>query len=328
MQSASRETRVDGARGVTLDSIDEELIKLLVADGRAAYADLGARVELSGDAVRERLKRLISEDVIKVVGSVSAPTLGLGSFALVGITANGPVQPIARALTELPATDLVVQTAGMFDIIAELVGRDDREILQVLDESVRTIPEVGRCLVMQYLSVEKYAAGGPRQILLGGGRHVGSPKPEVREDLDDADRALAAVLQQDGRASYRQLAEQSGVPYASARRRVVRLLERGVVRIVTVTNQILFSHRVQAGIGVRVHGPIPEAVRQLKELPEVEVVVATTGPYDLLIEASCASRADLYDLTGTKLRSVPGVMSTETFNYINIHKLPYTWADL
>ncbi|WP_416071422.1 Lrp/AsnC family transcriptional regulator [Streptomyces sp. ME02-8801-2C] len=60
-----------------------------MADGRAGYAELGARVELSGDAVRERLKRLIADDVIQVIGSVSPTTVGLDSFALVGITVPG-----------------------------------------------------------------------------------------------------------------------------------------------------------------------------------------------------------------------------------------------
>jgi Lrp/AsnC family transcriptional regulator for asnA, asnC and gidA len=149
-----------------------------------------------------------------------------------------------------------------------------------------------------------------------------------REEFDDADRALVAVLQQDGRASFKELAEQSGVPYASARRRVLRLLERGVVRIVTITNQLLYGRRVQAGIGLRVQGPIPEVVRRLESIEEVEVVTATTGPYDLLLEVSCASRADMYRLTGTVLRQIEGITSTETFSYIDIHKLPYTWTAL
>lgn len=314
--------------GAALDSVDEKLIKLLTANGRAAYADLGAGVGLSGDAVRERLKRLIADDVIQVVGSVPAPLLGLESFALLGITVNGPALPIARALNALPAADLVVQTAGVFDIVAELVARDDRELLRILDESVRTLPGVAQCLTMQYLSVEKYEPTGSHHVLLGGSRQHAPTSHRSADELDEADRALIRVLQQDGRASYRQLAEQSGVPYASARRRVLRLLDSGVVQIVTITNQLLYGHRVQAGVGVRVQGPIPEVVERLRQVPEIDVVAATTGPYDLLLEVSCADRASLYRLTGSVLRGIPGVLTTETFNYIDIHKLPYTWSAL
>ncbi|MBA2946738.1 Lrp/AsnC family transcriptional regulator [Streptomyces himalayensis] len=327
-QSETRSPKDSKAPGGLLDAVDRQLVELLVADGRAGYAELGARVELSGDAVRERLKRLIADDVIKVVGSVSPATVGLDSFALVGITVSGPALPVARALAELPEADLVVQTTGMFDIIIELVCRDDREMLQVLDESVRSVLGVHTCMAMHYLSVEKYAPEGSQQLLVGGGRPGNSAGPDARGDFDDADRALVAVLQQDGRASFKELAEQSGVPYASARRRVLRLLERGEVRIVTITNQLLYGRRVQAGVGLRVQGPIPDVVQYLSDIDEVEVVAATTGPYDLLLEVSCASRADLYRLTGTVLRQISGITSTETFSYIDVHKLPYTWTAL
>ncbi|MEV7385993.1 Lrp/AsnC family transcriptional regulator [Streptomyces sp. NPDC091215] len=309
--------------------MDERLIRLLIADGRAGYAELGTRVALSGDAVRERLKRLINEDVIKVVGSVSPATMGLHSFALVGITVSGPALPVARALAVLPATDLVVQTTGMFDIIAEFVCGDDRELLRVLDESVRALPGVGKCLAMQYLSIEKYAPEGSQQLLVGGGHRSAPPDSEMpRERFDKDDRALIAALQQDGRASFKELAEHSGMSYASARRRVLRLLEHGVVKIVTITNQLLYGRRMQGGVGLKIQGPVPEVVCHLRDIGEVEVVAATTGPYDLVLEVNCADRAALYNLTGTVLRTIPGVVSTETFNYIDIHKLPYTWTAL
>ncbi|MET8080309.1 Lrp/AsnC family transcriptional regulator [Streptomyces sp. NPDC005303] len=327
-RSASRSSKGNEVPGGLVDAVDQQLVKLLVADGRAGYAELGARVDLSGDAVRERLKRLIADDVIQVIGSVSPATVGLDSFALVGITVRGPVLPVARALAEIPEADLVVQTTGMFDIIVELVCRDDQELLRVLDESVRVIPGVLTCMAMQYLSVEKYAPEGSQQLLVGGGRPSIATSAGTREEFDDSDRALIAVLQRDGRATFKELAEQSGVPYASARRRVMRLLERGVVRIVTITNQLLYGRRVQAGVGLRVQGPIPDVVHALRQIDEVEVVAATTGPYDLLLEVSCASRADLYHLTGTALRQIAGITSTETFSYIDIHKLPYTWTAL
>ncbi|MFF7982693.1 hypothetical protein ACFZDK_26825 [Streptomyces sp. NPDC007901] len=61
--------------------------------------------------------------------------VGLDSFTLVGITVEGPALPVARALAELWETDLVVQTTGMFGIIAELVCRNDRELLRSLMDS-------------------------------------------------------------------------------------------------------------------------------------------------------------------------------------------------
>ncbi|MEV0408944.1 Lrp/AsnC ligand binding domain-containing protein [Actinoallomurus sp. NPDC050550] len=75
------------------------------------------------------------------------------------------------------------------------------------------------------------------------------------------------------------------------------------------------------GWRLRVQGTIPDVARQLQDIDEVEVVTATTGPYDLVLEVNCTSPADLYRLTGTVLRQASGVTSTETFRYIDIQKL-------
>jgi Lrp/AsnC family transcriptional regulator for asnA, asnC and gidA len=311
-----------------LESIDEQLIELLLSDGRASYADLGAHVGLSGDAVRDRLRRLGDRGVVQVVGSVSAPMLGLDSFALIGITVDGSGHAVAQRLSELPNADLVVQTAGIFDVVVELVCRDDIDLLAVLDEHIRTIPGVGTCNVMVYLSVGKYTPGGPRNALIAAARDPRGPEGPRLADLSESDRALIALLQENGRATYQQLASVSGLNYASARRRVKRLLDEGIVHVATIVNPLVYSHRTMAGVGINISGPIPPVVDAIAELPQVEMIVVTTGRYDAVLEVSCRDRQDLAELIGTSLRSISGVRSTHTFGYVHFHKLPYTWSGL
>ncbi|MFZ0324969.1 MAG: Lrp/AsnC family transcriptional regulator [Actinomycetes bacterium] len=50
------------------------------------------------------------------------------------------------------------------------------------------------------------------------------------EHLDDADRAIVALLSADGRTSYTDLAKATGLSTSAAHQRVRRLEERGVVR--------------------------------------------------------------------------------------------------
>jgi DNA-binding Lrp family transcriptional regulator len=311
-----------------LEALDNRLVELLLADGRASYAELGAQLGLSGDAVRERVRRLCDRGVVEVVGSVSAPMLGLDSFALVGITVNAPAYEVAQQLSKIETVDLVVQTAGIFDIVAELVCHDDVDLLGALDGHIRTLPGVIGCQVMMYLSVGKYTPGGPRNALIAAARDPrGADAPRL-SDLSDADRALIELLQENGRASYQQLASVSGLTYASARRRVKRLLDEGVVHVVTIVNPLVYSHRTMAGVGVTISGPIPPVVAALAELPQVEMIVVTTGMYDVLLEVSCRDRQDLAELIGTTLRTIDGVRSTQTFSYVHFHKLPYMWSGL
>ncbi len=48
-----------------LDEYDQEIINLLIEDGRMSYADLGRRVNLSRAAVRERVRALQERGVIE-----------------------------------------------------------------------------------------------------------------------------------------------------------------------------------------------------------------------------------------------------------------------
>lgn len=305
-----------------LGEIDRALVDLLKIDGRMSLSDLGSHLNLSGDAVRERLKKIEAQGLISIIGSVAPAVLGFSTFALLALRVQGPVLPAAETIAGVAAADLVVCVAGKYDILAQLVCRDDEEFLSVVDTQIRTIPGLEVAEVFTYLSVDKYAAGFPQEASPGGNDRGELPR------LDDADRALIKTLQADGRATYRALEEASGLTYSSTRRRVKALLDEGVVRIVTVENPLLVGASVQAGIGIQIDGRLNAAREAIMELPEVEVAVSTAGSFDLMLEVTCPDKRALNELAGERLRAIPGIARTQTFQYLRLVKLPYTWAGL
>lgn len=75
---------------LTLEAADERLIELLIIAGRMAYVDFSTQVELSGVAARNRLCRLIGNEIFQVIDSISAAPPGPDSFALGTLTVDGP----------------------------------------------------------------------------------------------------------------------------------------------------------------------------------------------------------------------------------------------
>ena len=65
--------------------------------------------------------------------------------------------------------------------------------------------------------------------------------------------------------------------------------------------------------------------RGLAEFQEVDYVVISAGSLDLLVEVVCADDDQLLD-TVSRIRSVPGVESTETFLYLGLRKQTYAWG--
>lgn len=299
---------------VALDPVDRQLLALLLENGRASAADLAGTVGLSGDAVRERVRRLIDSGVVEIVGSVSPATVGLTVIALVGLKVNGPAAALGADLAAVELIDFVACTAGSFDLFVEIVASSYDEILSVLDEQVRVHPEVQATEVFLYLSMEKWSvhstlhpsAGPPRQ-------------------LDSDERAIIDTLRHDGRLSYRALAEQTGINYATARRKAIALLDSGIVRITTNINRMATGENLLAAVGVRIEGPIAPAIEALRQMDEISVIVASSGRFDLLLDVAAPSEKAMRTLVLESIRAVPGVVATETFSYLRVLKMPFSW---
>lgn len=313
-----RSTAVLGGEYVAGSSVDQQLVDLLKSDPRASYADLGVQVGLSGDAVRDRLKRLMAQGQLQIVGSVSPAVYGFHTFALVALKVHSSNRLAGELLSAIDRADLVVSVAGRYDFIVQLACRDDDELLGILDE-MRSIEGAVVEEVFTYLAVEKY----PTEKYSAHG--AAAPQDESAIALlTEADRALIRRLQLDGRASFRDLHEASGLTYTSTRRRVRWLLESGVVQVLAIENPLRGS--TQAMVGMNVQGPLGPVNDALQRLPEVEVVIGATGSFDLLVEVTCTNRLELARLVGEDLRSIAGVSRLSTFPYLEVVKLPYAWA--
>ena len=82
----------------------------------------------------------------------------------------------------------------------------------------------------------------------------------------------------------------------------------------------------QAMIGVRVTGDTTAVAEHLASIPAVDYVVLTAGSFDILAEVVCENDDDLISLLNTRIRSIEGVSSTETFVYLRLQKQFYNWG--
>jgi Lrp/AsnC family transcriptional regulator for asnA, asnC and gidA len=150
-----------GERGLTLDDVSKAIIAELQKDGRRAYAAIGKAVGLSEAAVRQRVQRLLDHGVMQIVAVTDPLEVGFLRQAMIGITVEGPLEPVADALAEMDEIDYVVVTAGGFDLLAEVVCENDEHLLDVLSNRIRAIEGVRRTESFVYLRLRKqtYAWG-------------------------------------------------------------------------------------------------------------------------------------------------------------------------
>jgi Lrp/AsnC family transcriptional regulator for asnA, asnC and gidA len=153
-----------------------------------------------------------------------------------------------------------------------------------------------------------------------------SRKSAAGPELDDIAWRIIEQLQEDGRRSYGAIARAVGLSEAAVRQRVARMTEAGVVQIVAVTDPLRVGAHRQAMVGVRVAGALEPVADALSEMPETIYVVLCAGGFDLLCEVVCDDDEHLAELLASRIRSIPGVRSTETFVYLQLRKESYRWG--
>jgi Lrp/AsnC family transcriptional regulator for asnA, asnC and gidA len=144
--------------------------------------------------------------------------------------------------------------------------------------------------------------------------------------LDETSKRIIEQLQEDGRRPYAAIGKAVGLSEAAVRQRVQRLLDSGVMQIVAVTDPLQVGFSRQAMIGIRVDGDMNAVADRLADMPEVEYVVVTAGSFDIMIEVVCEDDDHLLDLLAHRIRSLPGVRTTETFVYLKLRKQLYNWG--
>jgi Lrp/AsnC family transcriptional regulator for asnA, asnC and gidA len=142
--------------------------------------------------------------------------------------------------------------------------------------------------------------------------------------VDELDRKIIEALQDNGRESFRRIAARLGVSVGTIRARYARLTSEGILQVVAVTNPLGLGFD-QALVGIKTSGAPGDVADEIAQWPEADYVVVTAGQFDLVVEVVAADRRELLDLTN-RMRALDGVVTTETFFYLEMWKQLYDWG--
>lgn len=138
-------------------------------------------------------------------------------------------------------------------------------------------------------------------------------EPEVRP-LDPIDRTILRLLQEDGRASIRSVAERVHVSRANAYSRINRLIEDGVIRGFTArVDHERAGQGASAYITLKIVQNSWRTVREkLVTLPGVVHIALVSGDFDVLLLVHTVDNRSLRELVLTRLQAIEEVLSSRT----------------
>jgi Lrp/AsnC family transcriptional regulator for asnA, asnC and gidA len=147
-----------------------------------------------------------------------------------------------------------------------------------------------------------------------------------RDLVDDTSKAIIEQLQEDGRRPYSTIGKAIGLSEAAVRQRVQKLIDHDVMQIVAVTDPMQIGFARQAMIAISATGDVEAIAEQLAKIDEVDYIVVTAGSVDLLVEVVVEDDDHLLRLVNGRIRTIEGVIRTESFLYLKLVKQTYNWG--
>jgi len=154
---------------------------------------------------------------------------------------------------------------------------------------------------------------------------------------DTTDKALIALLGDDGRLPLVEAATVAGISRPTVASRLRTLIADGVLRVAGLVDGAHLSGITVALVGLTVEKHrLDEKVEQIATIPCVVWAAVVTGRYDIMAQIATEEGFNgLYDFLNVSLRAVGGISSSEVFVVMKSrhhwmllpHGIQDKWAD-
>jgi Lrp/AsnC family transcriptional regulator, regulator for asnA, asnC and gidA len=139
-----------------LDEIDHQIISILQQDGRAPLAQIAKQLNVSAGMIRIRYNRLVEMGVLRVVAITNPLRMGFQTMAMIGIKVDGnKLLEISEKIAALEEVIYLIVVSGAYDILAEVVCRDQNHLLQFLTGRLYKIDGIRASESFMHLKIVK-----------------------------------------------------------------------------------------------------------------------------------------------------------------------------
>ncbi|WP_347923848.1 Lrp/AsnC ligand binding domain-containing protein [Pontimicrobium sp. SW4] len=134
--------------------------------------------------------------------------------------------------------------------------------------------------------------------------------------IDGIDKKILRALMNDARTPVLEIARQVGISGAAIHQRLRKLEKSGLLAgSKFMINPKTLGYTTMAFVGIFLDKAMsnPDAVRQLKKIPEVLECHYTTGNWSIFVKILCKDNEHLMHVLNSDIQTISGVSRTETF---------------
>jgi DNA-binding Lrp family transcriptional regulator len=300
------------------DAADLKICEALRENGRMSGREIAERSSISEANVSRRLAKLVDDGAIRVLGFVPPPLMGLQAQGLLLLRCKGDPGPSAARLAADPNVHWCGTAFGAFDLVIYFAVPTARDVISLVDRTLAGDDNLRSVMIAPILDV-----WSPQDSNRTGPAVPKSHLPGVHT-LDAIDRGMVRSLQRDGRASFADLADATGISATSAADRFRRLQTAGIIQIIALPDPLRLGNLVQGTACLRVHGSIRGVMEGVARLGKSGWILGAGGPFGVIADLFVRGEAELNAWRSAALL-LPGVSGLEICLHRTIHRQDYAW---
>ncbi|MBB6405276.1 Lrp/AsnC family transcriptional regulator [Arthrobacter sp. AZCC_0090] len=299
------------------DELDLALLESLQRAPRAPWALISQVLDVAPITLARRWDRLRDAGLawVSATPGPAFQTVGVTAFVLMWCRPRLR-ENLAVRLQNDPSVATLEITGGAPDLAITVFSRSLYSLHESVLSRLGRYPGVDRVEVSIVTTL--YGEGSRWRLRALDTSQVGRLASVTSRDaldrrempqLDSVDRDLLDALVIDGRMAFQDLGARAGVTPATARRRVSRLVDSGVVRVRCDLAAPVFGWPISATIWGKVPANrLQEVCRSLAGSPQVRVAAATTGSNNLMATCWLHSLGEIEAVEANLLERFPFVV--------------------
>ena len=134
-------------------------------------------------------------------------------------------------------------------------------------------------------------------------------------DIDNVDLKILALLTEDAKMPYTEVAKKVFVSGGTVHVRMRKLEEMGIVQGTTLKldySKMGYDITAFLGIYLEKSSLYDQVIKKLYNIPEIVKIHYTTGNYNIFVKLHCRDTNHLKDVLHDKIQKVEGIERTET----------------
>ena len=125
-----------------LDSLDEQILKLIAGNARIPFLEVARACNVSGAAIHQRIQKLTNLGILKGSEYVIDPEkIGYETCAYIGIYLKDPesFDSVTKALEAIPEVVECHFTTGKYDMFIKIYAKNNHHLLSIIHDKLQPL---------------------------------------------------------------------------------------------------------------------------------------------------------------------------------------------